>query len=105
VQFWMGHIVKEGVDEHYRPTDVEFHRKLYAEKAMPFLRLETATPTETDKVIRAQQKKIEQLETKLEKVEPLAEAIATLSPEDLKELIDFIKKPKGLLLKTSEETE
>ena len=105
VQFWMGHKVKAGVDDHYRPRDLDFHRKLYAEKAMPFLALESATPTETDKVIRVQQKKIEELETKLEKVEPLAEAIATLSPEDLKELINFIKKPKGLLLKTSEEAE
>jgi len=51
VQFWMGHIVKTGQEEHYRPTDVEHHRKLYAEKAMPFLRLETATPTETEKTI------------------------------------------------------
>jgi len=51
VQFWMGHVVKEGQDEHYRPTDVEFHRQLYKEKAMPFLRLEQSTPTETEKII------------------------------------------------------
>jgi len=51
VQFWMGHVVQSGQEEHYRPRDVEFHRKLYAEKAMPFLRLEQSTPTETEKVI------------------------------------------------------
>jgi len=51
VQFWMGHVVQAGQEEHYRPRDVEFHRKLYAEKAMPFLRLEQSTPTETEKVI------------------------------------------------------
>jgi integrase len=51
VQFWMGHTVKAGVDDHYRPQDVEFHRKLYKEKAMPFLRIETHTPTEIDKKI------------------------------------------------------
>ena len=51
VQFWMGHTVKVGQDEHYRSRDVEFHRKEYAEKAMPQLRLETATPTETDNAI------------------------------------------------------
>ena len=51
VQFWMGHVVQAGQEEHYRPKDVEFHRKIYKEKAMPFLRLEQSTPTETEKVI------------------------------------------------------
>ena len=61
VQFWMGHIVTQGQEESYRPQDVEFHRQLYAEKAMPFLRLETATPSETDKVIQSQAQEIEKL--------------------------------------------
>ncbi len=47
VQYWMGHVVKEGVEEHYRPLDVEFHRNLYAKEAMPFLTIESATPNET----------------------------------------------------------
>ncbi len=51
VQFWMGHTVNAGQDDHYRPRDVEFHRELYAEKAMPHLRIETATPTETEKAL------------------------------------------------------
>ena len=62
VQFWMGHIVKEGQEEHYRPKDVEYYRQLYAEKAMPFLRLETATPSETDKIMSMQDQKIKSLE-------------------------------------------
>jgi integrase len=66
VQFWMGHVVQAGQEEHYRPRDVEFHRKLYTEKAMAFLRLEQPTPTETDKVIQKQAVKIEMLEHKLE---------------------------------------
>ena len=66
VQFWMGHTVKEGVDEHYRPKDVEFHRQLYAEKAMPFLRLETATPSETEQTIMELRKQVEELNEKLE---------------------------------------
>ena len=61
VQFWMGHIVKAGQEESYRPQDPEFHRKLYAEKAMPFLRFETATPSETDKIIQAQAQEIERM--------------------------------------------
>jgi integrase len=58
VNFWMGHKANYKAphipesDEHYfSREDVEFHRKLYAEKAMPFLRLETATPSETEKTI------------------------------------------------------
>lgn len=65
VQFWMGHTVVAGVDEHYRPRDPEFHRKLYAEKAMPFLRIEQATPTQTEEVIAKQAERIEELERKL----------------------------------------
>ena len=33
-QFWMGHTVNAGQDDHYRPKDPEYHRKLYAEKAV-----------------------------------------------------------------------
>jgi len=66
VEFWMGHVVNEGQDEHYRPLDVEFHRELYKEKAMPFLRLETATPTEHDEIIAEQAQKIKDLERQIE---------------------------------------
>lgn len=69
VQFWMGHIVKEGDEEHYRPKDVEFHRKLYSEKAMPFLRFETATPTETDRIIQSQAQEIEMLTKRVQTLE------------------------------------
>ncbi len=69
VQFWMGHTVNAGQDDHYRPTDVEFHRKLYEEKAMPHLRLETSTPTETDKAIVALEQENQELQTRLEKME------------------------------------
>ena len=75
VQFWMGHTVKAGQDEHYRPTDVEYYREIYAEKAMPFLRLETATPTEAEKAIttlkqenRELKDQIENLETTMQKI-------------------------------------
>jgi integrase len=50
VEYWMGH-TGPGVDSSYRPRDPEFYRKIYAEKAAPFLRLETATPSETEKQI------------------------------------------------------
>ncbi|MCW4018469.1 MAG: site-specific integrase [Candidatus Bathyarchaeota archaeon] len=76
VEYMMGHIVK-GVDGNYRPQDPEFYRVLYAEKAMPFLRLEEPTPTETTEIMEAlrRQHKEEmdaikiQYEKRLEKIE------------------------------------
>jgi len=98
VQFWMGHTVKAGQDEHYRPTDVEYHRKLYADKAMPFLRLETATPTDTDRTIKElreqlkeKDKEINTLEGKMAKLQPLVEFVNSYdTPENLKRTLDFI---------------
>jgi len=98
VQFWIGHTVKAGQDEHYRPTDLEYHRKLYADKAMPFLRLETATPTDTDRTIKElreqlkeRDKEINALEGKMAKLQPLVEFVNSYdTPENLKRTLDFI---------------
>ena len=75
VQFWMGHTVNAGQDEHYRPRDVEFHRELYAGKAMPHLRLETATPTETYRAITTLEQENRDLKDKIEKLENMMEKI------------------------------
>jgi hypothetical protein len=64
VEFWMGH-TGPGVDAHYRPKDPDFYRKIYAEKAMPFLRLESSTPTENEKEIEELRSKNAALEEKL----------------------------------------
>ena len=76
VNFWMGHKANykapniPASDEHYFSREnIEFQRKLYAEKAMPFLRLETATPTETDLTIQKQAKEIDDLKEKLRNLE------------------------------------
>ena len=68
VNFWMGHKADykaphiPASDAHYfSREDVEFQRELYREKAMPFLRLETATPSETEKTIEEMRKEIEEL--------------------------------------------
>ena len=70
VEYMMGHTVK-GVDGNYRPQDPGYYRELYAEKAMPFLRLEAPTPTETTEIIkmlkRQHQKEIEAIKTQYEK--------------------------------------
>ena len=69
VNFWMGHKTNykashiPASDVHYfSREDVEFQRKLYSEKAMPHLRIETSTPTETDKTIKKLEEKIGNLE-------------------------------------------
>jgi len=74
VNFWMGHKTNykaphiPASDEHYfSREDVEFHRQLYAEKAMPFLVLETETPSETKKIIDRQAEEIEDLKMQLAK--------------------------------------
>ena len=69
----MGHTVNAGQDDHYRPIDVEFHRELYAEKAMPHLRLETATPTETDKAIISLEQENRELKDQIERLESVME--------------------------------
>jgi integrase len=65
-EFLMGHT--QGVRDHYLAQDPEHYRKLYAEKAMPFLRFKSPTPTETDKVITQQAEKISKLEELFEQV-------------------------------------
>jgi len=65
VEFWMGH-TGPGVDEAYRPKDPEFYRQMYAEQAMPFLRLEEPTPTVTEKQIQEQSRQIEALRQELD---------------------------------------
>jgi len=99
VQFWMGHIVKTGQEEHYRPTGVEHHRKLYAEKAMPFLRLETATPTETEKTmaelreqLTKRDQEIEAMRATITKMQPLIEFVNSFNaPEELTRILDYLK--------------
>jgi len=70
VNFWMGHKANykaphiPASDEHYfNKEDVEFHRKIYEEKALPHLRLDTATPTETDKKMTELEEKNKELDT------------------------------------------
>lgn len=87
VQFWMGHVVREGQEENYRPTDVEFHRKLFAEKAMPYLRLEAAQPIESEKAISRLET---ELETKTKEIQSLQETVEKMQP-----LLSFIEDMKG----------
>jgi hypothetical protein len=82
VNYMMGHTTR-GSDPSYTPKDPEFYRDLYKEKAMPFLRLEAATPTETERTIEKlkeqisnKDQKLQELEQKIMKFEPLLELLS-----------------------------
>lgn len=72
VNFWMGHKgnyqaphIPDSDAHYFSREDVEFHRRLYAEKAMPFLRLEARTPTETEETIKELQTKLADRDKKI----------------------------------------
>jgi integrase len=90
-QFWMGHILKNQDEHYFKPQEdseepfskeaIETHRKMYAEKAAPHLRLETATPSETEKTIQEQQTEIERLKQELEKTREQTKGIQEIREE------------------------
>lgn len=102
VEFWMGH-TGPGVDENYRPKDPEFYRAIYIEKAAPCLRLETATPNETEKTIEELRiwreldtKRISELERALQVMTNLVSVSKPRSKEQIQatpELVDVYKEP------------
>jgi integrase len=91
VNFWMGH--SNGVDDHYFSRDVEMHRKVYAEKAMPFLRLETKTPSESERQIEDLRKQILELNEERKKLMPLLEFAKSFENEN--EMRDFLTQLKN----------
>lgn len=79
VNYMMGHTTS-GSDSSYTPKDPEWYRDLYKEKAMPFLRIETATPTETEKTIAELKKQLDErdkeigeMKRMMVKLQPLVE--------------------------------
>ena len=110
VNFWMGHKINykaphiPASDEHYfSKEDVEFHRQLYAEKATPYLRLETPTPSETEETIselrnsyqkqlEARDRRIKDLEDAVKEIRDLAIAQRESAKEELNAIIKDIEK-------------
>jgi hypothetical protein len=74
VEYMMGHMVK-GVDGNYRPQDPEYYRDLYSEKAMPFLRLETSSPLETEQAITELERENRKLRAQIETLQGTMEKI------------------------------
>ena len=97
VDYWMGH-TGPGVDSAYRPKDEEFYRQIYAEKAMPFLRLESAAPNETEKLMadmRAQyEKQLDTLKASLAERDKTMLSLSESEWNGLKELLSLMRQGK-----------
>jgi len=93
VRFWMGHKGK-GVTDHYISRDSEFHRKLYGEKAMPFLRLEIATPTETEQTVIELRQRVKEVENFYKR--EMEKGIGSLQKqiEELRKVMEEEQKPR-----------
>jgi integrase len=89
VNFWMGH--KLGVDEHYFSHDVEHHRKAYAEKAMPNLRILEPSALATERTIIELRNRIEELENKNRELKNRLNGYM-LTSDQVKELLRRIEK-------------
>jgi len=89
-EFWMGHTF--GTDEHYLTRDLERHREEYA-KAYWSVRIYTPNIPETITELRAfYEDKIDKLETKVAKIQPLIEFVNSFDqPENLKTILKFLK--------------
>lgn len=88
-EFWMGH-KGQGVTDNYRTRDPEFHRNLYEEKAMPFLRIGTASPTETEKTIKELRGR---LETRDGEIQTLKQEMRTMQ-DSVGELVKIVRELK-----------
>ena len=96
VNFWMGHKANykaphiPASDEHYfSREDVEFQRRLYEQKAMPDLRLESATPTEREAEIIDLRKKNEYLMGQIERLQPIIDSLDRFeNPNELLMLLE-----------------
>lgn len=79
VNFWMGHT---NLDlEHYFSKDVEVHRKVYEEKALPSLQLGVETLSETAKVIAQQAEEIEKLKKQMAETADIKKELETLKAQ------------------------
>lgn len=105
VNFWMGHKANYKAphipksDEHYfSREDVEFQRGVYREKAMPFLRLDEPTPTETERTITELRKDLAEKEKMLNILKPLIE-FAQSNPNALENFLSVLTVGELELLK------
>jgi len=98
VNFWMGHRANykaphiPASDDHYASREnIEFQRQLYREHSMPHLRLETATPSETEKTIEEMRMELDELRQENLKLKERLNGYV-LSESQVSELLRRIEK-------------
>ena len=96
VNYWMGHggnykapHIPASDDHYFSREDVEFQRKLYRDNAMPFLRLETESPSEIEVTILGLREQINDLKKEIERRDTLA--LKALELLDNPKVRDFLK--------------
>lgn len=105
VSYLMGHTVR-GSDANYKPQDPEFYRELYVEKAMPFLRLETSSPLETEKAITTLEQENRELRDQIKGLESMMQRIydrvfaEKIEEEAIEKLLDENSENDGQIEET-----
>jgi integrase/uncharacterized coiled-coil protein SlyX len=92
VNFFMGHKIGGSDDHYYSREDIEKKRVIYTEKGAPFLRLESNSPTETEKTIEELRQQLAQtreerdtFEARLDRIEKFLDEHMRKQKEQLKE--------------------
>lgn len=91
VNFWMGHT---NLDlEHYFSKDINIHRKVYEERAIPHLLLEIAAPSETERTVEELKRMIQSKDQVISAMEARLDLLEKLNdPKQLEETIRRIMK-------------
>jgi len=104
VNFWMGHKanykapqIPESDAHYFSREQVEVHRRLYMEKAAPYLRLDAQTPGEMELTIKELRSKVKELEASHARLQPLL--------DNLPRTIRALKELKKLKKKEREQAE
>jgi site-specific recombinase XerD len=93
--FWMGHLGALGADKHYidtstTPENIEKHRQIYKEKAMPYLKIETKTPDQHEQTMTKLETENKELKNRLDKMEQLIEIFSQV---EYQRTINLMSKP------------
>lgn len=99
VNFWMGHKTNykaphiPASDIHYFDReDIEFQRKIYKEKAMPHLKLETFTPSMTERILERQSEEIKKIKKENQELKKTVNQLKQVDNEMRKYLIKTGRK-------------
>lgn len=94
VNFFMGHKIGGSDDHYFSRENIEEKRVIYAEKGAPFLRLESATPSETEETIKQLNEELARKNEKQEQAIAQMEANMAAMQKQIQELMKAVAKKK-----------